>query len=122
MIEKVIPSSRLLRALPLAIVVVSCVTACNSGTLTQGPTLATDQTLRVMLSDQPGSLDPGQTQYAYETAVLRAISEPLLKPLADLSGVVPAAAHSFDVSGNGTVFVFHLRSAAQYWDGVPVKA
>jgi oligopeptide transport system substrate-binding protein len=106
----------------LALLVLASVTACDSGALTQGPKLAKDQTLRLLLEDQPGSLDPGQTQYSYETAVLRAISEPLLKPLADLSGVVPAAAQSYDVAAGGTVFVFHLRPAAGYSDGTPVKA
>ena len=98
-------------------------TACNPTTpLTQGPRLAKDQTLRVLLDDQPPTLDPGQTQYPYETAVLRTISEPLLKPTADLNGVTPAAAQSYDVTSNGSVYVFHLRKTAQYWDGTPVKA
>jgi oligopeptide transport system substrate-binding protein len=118
----VIPSSRLLRAVALALMVLASVTACDSGALTQGPKLAKDQTLHLMLEDQPGSLDPGQTQYPYETAVLRAISEPLVKPTADLSGVVPAAAQSYDVVAGGTVFVFHLRPAAGYSDGTLVKA
>ncbi len=98
-------------------------TACNPTTpLTQGPRLAKDQTMRVLLDDQPPTLDPGQTQYPYETAVLRTISEPLLKPTADLNGVTPAAAQSYDVTSNGSVYVFHLRKTAQYWDGTPVKA
>jgi len=98
-------------------------TACNPTTpLTQGPLLAKDQALRVLLDDQPATLDPGQTQYPYETAVLRAVSEPLLKPKADLSGVTPAAAETYDVSSNGTTYTFHLRKTAQYWDGTPVKA
>jgi len=98
-------------------------TACNPTTpLTQGPRLARDQTLRVLLDDQPPTLDPGQTQYPYETAVLRTISEPLLKPTADLNGVTPAAAQSYDVTSNGSVYIFHLRKTAQYWDGTPVKA
>ncbi|HYR48797.1 MAG TPA: hypothetical protein VES90_01290, partial [Candidatus Eisenbacteria bacterium] len=58
-----IPSSRLLRALAPALMVLSLVSACDSGALTQGPRLAKDQTLRVLIEDQPGSLDPGQTQY-----------------------------------------------------------
>jgi len=91
-------------------------------TLTQGSKLDKDQTLRVLLDDQPASLDPGQTQYSYETAVLRAISEPLLKPTADMSSVVPAAAQSYDVSSSGTIYAFHLRRNAEYWDGTPVKA
>ena len=120
----VTPRPGRLRAIALAALTLIASLACNSGTapLTQGPRLAKDQTLRVLLDDQPRSLDPGQTQYPYETAVLRAISEPLLKPTADLNGVEPAAAQSFDVSANGTVFTFHLRPAGQYWDGLPVKA
>ena len=106
----------------LALLVIASLTACDSGALTQGPKLAKDQKLQVLLEDQPGSLDPGQTQYPYETAVLRAISESLVKPSADLSGVVPAAAQSYDVVAGGTVYVFHLRPAAGYSDGMPVKA
>ena len=116
------PSSRLRRAVALTVVSIITV-ACNAPTpLTQGPKLSKDQGLRVQLSDQPQTLDPGQTQYPYETAVLRAVSEPLLKPTADLNGVTPAAAQSYEVNGNGTVYVFHLRRTAQYWDGMPVKA
>lgn len=96
-------------------------TACQQG-VTVGPKLAKDQVLHLMLEDQPASLDPGQTQYPYETAVLRAISEPLLRPNPDLSGVVPAAAQSFDVNAAGTAYVFHLRSTAKYGDGAAVKA
>jgi oligopeptide transport system substrate-binding protein len=106
----------------LALLVLASVTACDSGALTQGPKLARDQTLRLLLEDQPGSLDPGQTQYPYETAVLRAISESLLKPSADLSGVAPAAAQSYDVVNGGSIFVFHLRINAAYSDGTAVKA
>ena len=84
------PSSRLRRAVALTVVSIITV-ACNAPTpLTQGPKLSKDQGLRVQLSDQPQTLDPGQTQYPYETAVLRAVSEPLLKPTADLNGVTPA--------------------------------
>jgi ABC-type oligopeptide transport system, periplasmic component len=113
-----------LRALALAVLVLMAGIACSpsSSSLTQGAKLDKDQTLRVLLDDQPASLDPGQTQYPYETAVLRAISEPLLKPTADLNGVVPAAAQSYDVSSSGTTYAFHLRRTAQYWDGTPVKA
>jgi oligopeptide transport system substrate-binding protein len=112
----------LLRAIALALAAVIA-TACNpTAPLTQGPRLAKDQTLSVLLDDQPATLDPGQTQYPSENAVLRAVSEPLLKPKADLSGVNPAAAETYDVSSNGTVYTFHLRKTAQYWDGTSVKA
>src|SRR5690348_16241573 len=77
-----------------------------------------------MIADQPATLDPGQADptHPYETGVLRAISEPLLKPRNDLSGVVPAAAQSFEMNSDGTAYVFHLRANARYWDGTPVKA
>src|SRR2546423_14086421 len=95
--------------------------ACRRG-VPGGPKLQRDQALRVMIEDQPASLDPGQTQYTYETAVLRAISEPLLRPKANLDGVVPAAAESYQPNSSGTAYVFHLRADAKYWDGTPVKA
>lgn len=111
-------SRRLTCALALAAVGLG---ACSTG-VTEGPKLASDQTLRLMISDQPSSLDPGQTQYTFETAILRAISEPLLKPTSDLADVVPAAAQSYETNGDGTAFVFHLRTNARYSDGMPVKA
>src|SRR5713101_9631646 len=91
------------RAVALAVLAAAIATACNPTLpLTQGPRLAKDQSLRVLLDDQPPTLDPGQTQYQYETAVLRTISEPLLKPTADLKGLTAAAAQSYDISGGGT--------------------
>ena len=114
-----------LRALALAVLVLISGIACttpSTPSLTQGAKLDKDQTLRVLLDEQPASLDPGQTQYPYEAAVLRAISEPLLRPTPDMNGVAPAAAERFDVSSSGTIYAFHLRTNAQYWDGTPVKA
>src|SRR5437879_10926545 len=102
----------------IALVVSAVVTACNTPPLTQGPRLAKDQTLHVQLDDQPATLDPGQTQYPYETAVLRAIDEPLLKPGADLSSVVGAAAQRYDMTHGGTSYRFPPRTNAQVRDTV----
>lgn len=104
-----------------ALAVAAAAGACQSG-VTVGPKLAADQVLHVMIQDQPASLDPGQTQYTFETAVLRAVAEPLLRPKPNLSGVVPAAAESYEVNPAGTAYVFHLRANARYWDGTPVRA
>src|SRR2546429_1890130 len=111
----------MVRAVGVVLLVVVMAAACDTG-VAVGPELAKDQVLRVMLEDQPASLDPGQTQYTYETAVLRAISEPLLRPKANLDGVIPAAAESYQPNSSGTAYVFHLRADAKYWDGTPVKA
>jgi oligopeptide transport system substrate-binding protein len=120
----VTPGSSCFRAIALASLVLAAAIACtpSAPSLTSGAKLDKDQTLRVLLDDQPVSLDPGQTQYPYETSVLRAISEPLLRPNADMNGVSPAAAERFDVSPSGTIYAFHLRKSGQYWDGTTVKA
>ena len=117
-----IPRLSLWRAIAAALAIAVFATSCTSAVLTQGPRLAKSQTLRVAIEDQPQSLDPGQVQYAFERAVLRVIAEPLLRPKADTMGVIPAAALSYEVTNNGTVYVFHLRKDAEYWDGQPVKA
>ncbi|HEV2216110.1 MAG TPA: peptide ABC transporter substrate-binding protein [Candidatus Dormibacteraeota bacterium] len=119
----VIPEHSSTRAAAIvALAAVLLATSCTSANLTEGPRLAQSQTLRVAIEDQPQSLDPGQVQYPFERAVLRVISEPLLTPTPDTTGVMPAAAAGYDVTDNGTVYVFHLRKDAQYWDGQPVKA
>ena len=111
------------RRLACAVVVALAITtACDSGVTVGQPKLAKDQVLRVQLEDDPASLDPGQTQFTYETAVLRAVAEPLLRARPDLSGVEPAAAQSYEANSSGTAYVFHLRPDAKYWDGAPVKA
>ncbi len=74
------------------------------------------------IDDQPQSLDPGQVQYPFESAILREITEPLLRPSANMNGVTAAAAATYDVANNGTVYVFHLRKDAAYSDGQPVRA
>jgi oligopeptide transport system substrate-binding protein len=118
----VISSLSLRRAIGAAVLVTVLGSACSSAALTQGPRLAKSQTLRVIIDDQPQTLDPGQSQYSFENAVLRVIDEPLLRALPDLSEVMPAAAETYDVSNNGTQYTFHLRKTAEWWDGMPVKA
>jgi hypothetical protein len=56
----VIPSSRLVRALAAALLGLALLPACDSGALTQGPKLAKDQTLRLLLDDQPGESSPNR--------------------------------------------------------------
>ena len=117
-----LPSLSIRRALAISAVVVVAGSACNSAVLTQGPRLASNQALRVLLVDQPQTFDPGQVQYPFENSVLGVIAEPLLKPKPDLSGVVPGAAESYDVDSTGTHYTFHLRKDGEWWDGTAVKA
>src|SRR5260221_392371 len=122
LMTRLIPRLSCWRAIAAVLAITVLATSCTSANLTQGPRLAKSQTLRVAIDDQPQSLDPGQVQYAFERAILGVVAEPLLRPTPDTNGVTPAAAESFDVTNNGTVYVFHLRKDAQYWDGQPVKA
>ena len=110
------------RTLVCALALAATLLAGCQPNVSVAPRLAPNQTLRVMLEDQPATLDPGQTQYTFETGVLRVIAEPLLKPKPNLDGVTPAAAQSYEVNGLGTAYVFHLRPNAKYWDGTPVTA
>src|SRR5258708_14966493 len=56
------------------------------------------------------------------TPELRLLAYALDKPMPVVSGVVPAAASSYDVVAGGTVYVFPLRVGAGYSDGTPVRA
>ena len=97
------------------------IVGCGNGNKSGSGNLAKEQVLRINIGTEPGTLDPGQQQWVYEAAAGRQYSEALLKPKADLSDTLPAAASSYDVSSDKTVYTFHLRKNA-YPDGTPVRA
>ena len=109
-----------IRALALAGVALFVVAACGSSS--SGLTLASTQELRVRLSTEPASFDPGQTQWDYEAAVARQTFEALLRTKPDASDVAGAAADSYLVDSTGTVYTFKLHSGAKWSDGKPVVA
>ena len=94
--------------------------ACGGGTST-GTNLAKDQTLRVNITTEPNSLDPGQEQYSYEGSIGASISEALLKVKSDLTDVQGATADRWSVSSDGLTWTFHIRDNAKWNDGKPVK-
>ena len=98
-------------------------TGCG-GSTTTGTALAPPdkQVYRANDVTEPNSYDPSQETYTYEAAVGRNAFEPLLKPKADLSDVLPAAAQSYSVSSDGLTYTFHLQPAAKWSDGQPVTA
>jgi oligopeptide transport system substrate-binding protein len=110
---------RWLRVPALVTVVGLLVAACGTSSPTTS-NLAKDQTLRVNITVEPNSLDPGQQQYTYEGAIGGSISEPLLHVKADLSDAVPATASSYSVSTDGLTWTFKIRSNAKWSDGKPV--
>jgi oligopeptide transport system substrate-binding protein len=109
-----------LRAIALATAGLFVVAACGTSGSSTG--LAPAQELRVNIGTEPGTLDPGLTQWVYEAAIDRNIFEAPLKASKDFKSVVPNAADSYDIDSTGTVYTFHLHPGAKWSDGVPVKA
>ncbi len=87
-----------------------------------GFTLASNQELRVRLTTEPGSFDPGQTQWDYEAAVARQTFEALLRTTKDGKDVTGAAADSYAIDSTGTVYTFKLHPGSKWSDGQPVNA
>ncbi len=109
------------RAIALASVGLFVVAACG-GSSGNGVTLASAQELRIRLTTEPATFDPGQAQWDYEAAVTRQTFESLLQPTKDFKDVQGAAAESYSVDSTGLVWTFKLRPGAKWSDGVAVKA
>ena len=80
-------------------------------------------TVNFLTAGEPATLDPNRASVASaaDASVVRQVFEPLLR---FDEGLVPqpAAADSYDVSDDGTVYTFHLRRDARWSDGQPVTA
>lgn len=101
--------------------VIGLTSSCDANRpLSNAPT--NSQELRVTISAEPLTFDPGQQQWAYEAAVGRNTFEALLKPTQDLKGVTGLAADSYSVDDTGVVYTFKLHQGARWGDGQPVKA
>jgi oligopeptide transport system substrate-binding protein len=109
------------RAIALASAGLFVVAACG-GSSGNGVTLASAQELRIRLTTEPATFDPGQAQWDYEAAVTRQTFESLLQPTKDFKDVQGAAAESYSVDSTGLVWTFKLRPGAKWSDGVAVKA
>jgi oligopeptide transport system substrate-binding protein len=73
------------------------------------------------LQGEPDNIDPNRSSFATEAAVIRQVFQPLLRFDSHLTPQ-PAAAGSYDVSPDGTVYTFHLRPDGRWSDGQPVTA
>jgi len=88
---------------------------------------ATGGTLKVVLSDAPDSLDPGNTYYAYMWNFARLYSRPLMTftPApgdAGLELVPDLAAAPGEVSADGLTWTYKLKPGITYDDGTPVTS
>ena len=110
-----------LRAVTLATAALFAVVACGTPS-GSSVSLASAQELRVRLTTEPASFDPGQTQWDYEAAIARQTFEALLRTTKDGKDVTGAAADSYTIDSTGTVYTFKLHQGAKWSDGQPVKA
>jgi oligopeptide transport system substrate-binding protein len=72
-------------------------------------------------SGEPQTLDQAQTSINIEAFIVKDLYEGLT--IYDAHGkIIPGAAESWTVSGDGTVYTFKLRANAKWSDGTPVTA
>ncbi|MFC3745491.1 peptide ABC transporter substrate-binding protein [Paenibacillus sp. GCM10012306] len=82
--------------------------------------LAADQTLRLNMSADVPTFDPGQAQDSQSNVALKLMYEGLVR--IDKDGKEgPGVAEKWDVSADGLVYTFHLRDS-QWSNGDPVTA
>jgi peptide/nickel transport system substrate-binding protein len=70
----------------------------------------------------PATLDPVWTDSNYDIWLFQNVYEPLVRVNREGTDVEPAVAESWDISADGLVYTFHLRSGIKFQDGSAVKA
>jgi ABC-type oligopeptide transport system substrate-binding subunit len=70
---------------------------------------------------EPRTLDPTRASDAYSLNIIQQLFSGLVEGRPD-GGIVPDIATSWEVSGGGTRYTFHLRPDARWSDGEPVTA
>ena len=99
------------------------VTTSATTTVSSQETTAQTVTVNFLTQGEPDTLDPNRVSFARaaDAAVIRQVFEPLLR-FDDRLIPQPAAAESYDVSPDGTLYTFHLRQDGRWSDGQPVTA
>ncbi len=86
------------------------------------PPEAAPATLRIAQRNEPGDLDPARATLPDDFFIIRALGEGLVTPDPAGGEPQPAAAERWEVSPDGLVYTFHLRSGARWSNGEPVTA
>ncbi|AEM40765.1 ABC transporter substrate-binding protein [Ketogulonicigenium vulgare] len=79
------------------------------------------ETLNVMQSEGPRSMDPGDQSATYTNALLAPVYEGLLARTSDLS-LAPALATEWTIDETGTIYTFKLREGVVFHDDTPFNA
>jgi len=110
----------LLRPLAAAMAAVWMVAGCGGGTSSEA--LASNQTLRFAIIDQPTSLDPSDVDSAVDITFLAEVFTGLYKFDNNLKIVPDGTTGMPDVSADGKTWTFHLRKDMQFSNGDKITA
>lgn len=108
--------------LAVSVLTSACTTAADTSDYfgkTQPPE---GQVLRYISGSEPESLDPQIGTGQPEARIYLALFEGLTEYDPKTGGVIPAIAERWDVNGDNSEFVFHLRHNARWSNGDPVTA
>lgn len=113
---------KVVAALLTALMIVS-LSACGNSSTGKSSTGSTGSTggtkISMVMTSDPDTLDPGRADDAQKNQIVLETQETLVR-LID-GKLTPAGAESYEPSGDGLVWTFHLR-ANKYSDGTEVKA
>ncbi|MGF7046139.1 oligopeptide transport system substrate-binding protein [Paenibacillus sp. DS2015] len=115
---------KFLGMLTLILIVGTVLSACGADNKKNESATGTvegkDQVLRINMSAEPPTFDPGQAQDSQTNTVLKLMYEGLTRSVdgKEVAGV----AETWDVSADGLKYVFHLRKDAVWNNGDPVTA
>ncbi len=100
---------------------ISCSTQANSRFF--GKTeVPKDNIMRYVSGSEPESLDPQFVTGQPEARIMMAIYDALVEYHPKTMEPIPAIAESWDLSPDGTEYIFHLRKTAKFSNGDPVTA
>ncbi|MFF1879697.1 ABC transporter substrate-binding protein [Leifsonia sp. NPDC058230] len=94
----------------------------GAGAASDGASVATPTDLVVALSQNPDSLDPGQTGLVGSIKVDAQIFDPLIWRFSGATDYEPGLATSYSVNADSTEYTFKLREGVTFQDGTPFNA
>lgn len=105
----------------LSSLLISCTTSATSRYFGQTEPPA-DNVMRYITGSEPESLDPQFVTGQPEARIMMAIYDGLVEYHPKTMEPIPAIAESWEMSGDGTEYLFHLRKNAKFSNGEPITA
>lgn len=105
----------------LSLIVNSCTSSANSRFFgkTEAPK---ENVLKYISGGEIESLDPPVTNSQVDARVMLALYEGLVEYHPKTMQPIPSLAESWEISKDGTEYIFHLRKNAKFSDGMPITA